>query len=410
MRTISVRERRQLMVRRHHLAGEADSPETVTRALIALHATDPASVYLSVLARSSRSTLADVAQALYERRGLVRWMAMRRTLFVFPREDVPLIQAAVSTALAVMLRKRLISTLERNGAEPPVTGDIADWLDTLASRVEHALRTRGAATGAELSTDVPLLRTAIPVLAPSDRPQNVTTSLLTWMSAAGRLVRSAPTGAWTSRQHQWEHASQWWPNGLPCMDADEARQALAHRYLTRFGPATADDLQWWTGWTKAAVRQALDSLPVDEVDLHGQPGITLRADHTSAAHGMPNDEPDEPLSRNGDAEPQAASLLPALDPTPMGWKHREWMFGINHQAVFDGAGNIGPTVWWNGEVIGSWAITTVGDLRTRILADRGSDAVAAVDTAAARLHERLGGALVTPAVRTPLERTVSDTT
>jgi hypothetical protein len=337
-------------------------------------------------------------------------MAMRRTLFVFPREDVPLIQAAVSTALAVMLRKGLISTLERNGAEPPVTGDITDWLDTLASRVEHALRTRGAATGAELSTDVPLLRTAIPVLAPSDRPQNVTTSLLTWMSAAGRLVRSTPTGAWTSRQHRWEHASQWWTNGLPCMDADEARQALAHRYLTRFGPATADDLQWWTGWTKAAVRQALDSLPVDEVDLHGQPGITLRVDHTSAVHGMPNDEPDEPLSRNGDAEPQAASLLPALDPTPMGWKHREWMFGINHRAVFDGAGNIGPTVWWNGEVIGSWAITTVGDLRTRILADRGSDAVAAVDTAAARLHERLGGALVTPAVRTPLERTISDTT
>jgi hypothetical protein len=405
MRTISVRQRRQLMVRRHHLAGEADAPETVTRALIALHATDPASVYLSVLARSSRSTLADVAQALYERRSLVRWMAMRRTLFVFPREDVPLIQAAVSSPLAAVLRKRLISTLERNGAEPPVTGDIGDWLDTLASRVEHALRTRGEATGAELSTDVPLLRTAIPVLAPSDRPQNVTTSLLTWMSAAGRLVRSTPTGTWTSRHHRWEHASQWWPNGLPSMDADEARQALARRYLTRFGPATVDDLEWWTGWNKTAVRRALDSLPVNEVDLHGQPGITLRA-----AHGAPNDEPDEPLSGNGDAEPQAASLLPALDPTPMGWKHRDWMLGIDHRAVFDGAGNIGPTVWWNGEVIGSWAITAAGELRTRILADRGSDAVAAVDTAAARLHERVDGACVTPAVRTPLERSISDTT
>jgi hypothetical protein len=71
------------------------------------------------------------------------------------------------------------------------------------------------------------------------------------------------------------------------MDADEARQALARRYLTRFGPTTADDLQWWTGWTKAAVRRALDSLLVDEVDLHGQPGIALRADHCTAS-----DEPD----------------------------------------------------------------------------------------------------------------------
>ena len=159
MRTISAQQRRRLVVHRHHLAGDAGDPETVTRAVIALHAADPASVYLSVLARSSMSTLADVAEALYERRSLVRWMAMRRTLFVFPREDIPLVQAAVSTPLAATLRKRLISTLERNGAEPPITGDTASWLDALASRVEHALRSRGEATGAELSTVERDLRT-----------------------------------------------------------------------------------------------------------------------------------------------------------------------------------------------------------------------------------------------------------
>jgi hypothetical protein len=40
VRTISVQQRRRLMVRRHHLAGDADDPETVTRAVIALHASD----------------------------------------------------------------------------------------------------------------------------------------------------------------------------------------------------------------------------------------------------------------------------------------------------------------------------------------------------------------------------------
>jgi hypothetical protein len=380
-------------VRRHHLAGDA-SPETVTRAVIALHASDPASVYLSVLARSSVSTLADVARALYERHSLVRWMAMRRTLFVFPREDIPLIQAAVSTPLAATLRKRLISTLERNGAEPPIVGDTASWLDALASRVEHALRTRGEATGAELSAVEPGLRTSIPVRAPSDRPQNVTTSLLTWMSAEGRLVRGTPTGAWTSRHHRWELASRWWPNGLPGMDPGQAQEALARRWLTRFGPATVDDLQWWTGWNKTTVRRAVGNLPVDEVDLHGAPGIVLRADRMNT-------------SDVSSAETPSASLLPALDPSPMGWKHRDWMFGIDQRAVFDQAGNIGPTVWWNGEVIGSWAITAAGDVRTRILADRGAQAVAAVDSAAAQLHKRLDGASVTPAIRTPLERSMS---
>ena len=410
MRTISVQQRRRLVVHHHHLAGGAGDPETVTRAVIALHAADPASVYLSVLARSSVSTLADVAEALYERRSLVRWMAMRRTLFVFPREDIPLVQAAVSTPLAATLRKRLISTLERNGAEPPIIGDTASWLDALASRVEHALRSRGEATGAELSTVKRDLRTSIPARAPSDRTQNVTTSLLTWMSAEGRLVRGAPTGAWTSRQHRWEPVSRWWPDGLPSMDPDQARQALARRWLTRFGPATVDDLQWWAGWNKTTVRHALDNLPVDEIDLHGGPGIMLRTDRTSTADATPRDALDDAPAHTDSAETPSASLLPALDPTPMGWKHREWMFGIDQRAVFDQAGNIGPTVWWNGEVIGSWAVTAAGELRTRILADRGAQAVAAVDSAAAQLHERLDGATVTPAIRTPLERSISHMT
>jgi hypothetical protein len=48
---------------------------------------------------------------------------------------------------------------------------------------------------------------------------------------------------------------------------------------------------------------------------------------------------DEPLARIDSAEIPSASLLPALDPTPMGWKHRDWMFGIDQRAVFDQAGN-----------------------------------------------------------------------
>jgi hypothetical protein len=84
-----------------------------------LHATDPASVYLSVLARSAASTLGDVADAMYARRSLLRWMAMRRTLFVFARDDIALVQAAVSSPLAEALRRALVSRLARNGSEPP---------------------------------------------------------------------------------------------------------------------------------------------------------------------------------------------------------------------------------------------------------------------------------------------------
>jgi hypothetical protein len=380
------------MVRRHHLAGDADGPEEVTRALVALHASDPASVYLSVLARSAASTLADVADAMYERRSLVRWMAMRRTLFVFAREDISTVQAAVSTPLAAMLRRRLVRQLQRNGSQPVIDGDVGRWLAGLEDRVDRALARRGTATGAQLADDEPALRTLILARAPSDRPQNVTTSLLTLMSASGRIVRGTPTGPWTSRHHRWEPVSRWWPEGLPPIDIAQAQRDLARRWLARFGPARTEDLQWWTGWNKTTTRRALQDLTIEEVDLHGQAGIVLGSPAGEFADG---------------AGVPTATLLPALDPTPMGWKTRDWFLGIDPGHVFDRAGNIGPTLWWNGEIIGSWTIAPNGELRTKVIADRGAEAHAAIDRAASHLHARLNGTAVTPAIRTPLDQALT---
>lgn len=176
---------------------------------------------------------------------------------------------------------------------------------------------------------------------------------------------------------------------MPPIDHNDARRSLATRWLERFGPATVDDLHWWTGWTKTATRQALAGLPVDEVDLHGRPGIAL----------LDADD------RETDSAPVAA-LLPALDPTPMGWKHRDWFFDIDQHHVFDRSGNIGPTVWWDGRILGSWAVTATGEIRTALLADHGRDAADAIHTAVDSLHTRLELTAVTPAVRTPLERDI----
>lgn len=96
------------------------------------------------------------------------------------------------------------------------------------------------------------------------------------------------------------------------------------------------------------------------------------------------------------------TLLPSLDPTPMGWKDRDWFLGIDKRHVFDSAGNIGPTLWWGGQIIGSWAVANTGEVRTTVVADRGAAATAAAETAASRLNDRLEGAVVTPAIRTPL--------
>ena len=81
-------------------------------------------------------------------------------------------------------------------------------------------------------------------------------------------------------------------------------------------------------------------------------------------------------------EPWAA-LLPALDPTPMGWQSREWFLGEHGPKLFDRAANIGPSLWWDGRIVGGWAQDAGGDIVCRFLEDGGSDATTAVEAAAA---------------------------
>ena len=38
----------------------------------------------------------------------------------------------------------------------------------------------------------------------------------------------------------------------------------------------------------------------------------------------------------------SVALLPALDPTPMGYVERDWFLGPHAPALFDRSGNIGP--------------------------------------------------------------------
>ena len=165
---------------------------------------------------------------------------------------------------------------------------------------------------------------------------------------------------------------------------------LARRWLRAFGPAPVSDLQWWTGWTAGQVQAALGELDTAEVDLGGAPGLVLAGD-----------EAEEP------AQQPWPALLPALDPTPMGWRERGWFLGEHGPPLFDRSGNIGPTIWWDGRVVGGWAQRKDGEVVFRLLEDAGSDAVAAISAAAERLQAWLGRVRITPRFRTPLERELS---
>jgi hypothetical protein len=380
-------ERRARLALRHHLApgGRAGDPVQVARGILALHSTDPASVFLALWARMPAAELPAIERALYEERVLVRMLGMRRTMFVVPAEVAPVVQTACTEAIAERERRRLIQFLE----QAAIADDCGTWLKEVEDSTMRALHARGEATAAQLATDEPRLREQL-VFAEGksyQRSQSVSTRILFLLAAEGRIIRGRPLGSWTSSQYRWVPIDSWLPQRAGEWTAERARVELARGWLAAFGPGTAADLRWWTGWTAGQLKSALREIGPVEVDLDGATGLVLAGDLGPVA-------PPEPW----------AALLPALDPTVMGWTGRSWFLGEHGPRLFDRSGNVGPTVWWDGRIVGGWAQRGDGEIAYRLLEDVGADADAAVRAEAERLRSWLGKVRVTPRFRTPLER------
>ncbi|WP_405135921.1 winged helix DNA-binding domain-containing protein [Nocardia sp. NBC_01388] len=388
MRSMDAAERRARLGVRHRLAAAArtDDVNEVARSLVVLHATDPATVFLSVAARGRGCEPGHVEKALYEDRTLLRMLAMRRTMFVAPIELVPALQASCADALAHKQRKTYARYIEQAGV---VEGAVLPWLSEVEAETHDTLLARGSATGAQLGKEVPRLRTQVNT-APGksySKPTSITTWVLVILGAEGRIVRGRPNGSWSSSQYTWAPIESWLPEGIPALSAEAARAELVRKWLRAFGPAPVSDIKWWTGWTLGEVRKTLALLDTAEVDLGGATGLVLADD----------------LEPTPAPEPWVA-LLPALDPTPMGWQSREWYLGPNSPILFDTNGNVGPTVWWDGRIVGGWAQRPDGEIVWRLLEDVGSDAQALIEAEAARLTAFYGEVRPIPRFRTPLER------
>jgi hypothetical protein len=379
-------ERRARIARRHGIAPAARLPDPVaaTTAMTVLHATEPATVYLSLHARVDGLTVADVDRELYERRTLVKQLAMRRTVFVFPRDLLPAAWGSSSARVAAQLRPRLAKDVERGG----LTTDGVSWLEQACKAVVARLADGSELSAKALREELPELEGRIDLAVGKAYGANVAMAprVLAQLGVEGLITRGRNAGHWRISRPQWTSMASWLGNeggDVPApWPADQGWAELVRRWLWTFGPGTTADIQWWLGATVGIVKRALTDVGAVEVSLDGPAGVEtgwLLADDL------------EPVTYD---HPWVA-LLPVLDPTVMGWKSRAFYLPPDHAPhLFDTNGNAGTTAWVDGRVVGCWVQDEAGVVEVRLLEAVSPAARRALDREAERLTTWLDGVKV----------------
>ena len=260
----------------------------------------------AVRARSTATTIADVAHAQETDRSVVRGWFMRGTLQLVATED--------AGPLLGLLGPKLIKDTERRYGELGLTDVIRA---EAADRLEAHLATHGPSTRRELA-DV-LVRNRL-----IDEPKGQAVyALIRHTGLLGRLCYGPGHDTWVA-------ISEWLGKPL-ALEGDV--EALARRYLTAYGPATVRDFATWSGLPVPIARRGVEAAATMSFEVEGEEQAAV-ADLRGC---------------------RDVRLLGEFDAYLLGYQDRRHALAEEFRKhIHPGGGMLRPAVVEGGRVIGSW--------------------------------------------------------
>lgn len=306
----------------------ASSVEDAVGRILAVQAQDPRGARLAVRARSSGLTAAGVDRAFSVDRSVVITWFNRGTLHLVRAEDYFWLHALVAPGLTAWNARRL--------RELEVSPDQAERaVDLIVRSIERdGPRTRGEITATLKEAGLPAVGQQIP-------------HQVALASYRGLIVR----GPMRDREQCYVLVPEWLGEA-PAFDRDRALAELARRYLAGHGPASTDDLAYWTGLSITEAKAAFHAIAPELVErpdglVELRSGARVRKRAVAA-------EPD------GEAEAEfpplpAGRLLGPFDPLLHGWRSRAAVLGP-HQSLVTMNGMFKASILVGTRAVGTWTM------------------------------------------------------
>ena len=312
-------------LRRHHLLDDpAGDAVTICRDMCGVQAQVMSAAYLQLWTRNHAITRAEIGNALWKSRTLVKTSLMRQTLHLIPSDEFSLYIASLKPSrIAQALRVMARFGIGREEAES-VTPMIMDALSS-----------------------GPLRRTAI---AAAVRPK-VSKRARAWMEACWSMIRIPVAegqicyGQGEGNQIVFIRVDQWLPKLKPqTISATEAQCALLRKYLGAYGPATLTDFAHWSGISMQEVKLLGPLLEAELAEIPGgkKPCFLLREDQA--------------VLDKGSAAKPCIRLLPIFDSYLLAHREKDHLLSAQHyKRVYRNQGWISPVVLIDGAIAGVWS-------------------------------------------------------
>ena len=300
-----------------HIAGEKfEKPETVVRWMGALQAQDYQQALWAVGLRTQSATVADIEQAIADRK-IVRTWPLRGTIHFVPPEDARwMLKLSASRMLAMDGRRQ--KQLE---------------LDEIILKRCEKLFFEALKGGKRLSRpDMMSLLENTGISTERQRGYHI----LWYLSQSGVIC----PGPMEGKQQTFVLLDEWVPDSRK-LSREESLAELARRYFAGHGPATVHDFAWWSGLSVTEARAGLEA---------AQSGLF--------SHKIAGKEfwMAQDTSQRTGSEDSKVYLLPAFDEYLLGYKDRSAVLSPEQatKVVPGKNGMFFPIIVVAGQVIGTW--------------------------------------------------------
>jgi hypothetical protein len=322
----------------------------VAKAQLGLHSTDYWTPYLSVWARIGDYDAGKVFDDIDNGREIIRTHAFRTTIHVMHLDNLSLILSATGPPLFKAFRKDKYRKMD-------ILSD--KEIDDMLRQVKLALED-GPLRTSELKKKVPKVG------------ENVRSALILLM-ALGEVVRAKAKHA-RSNLTSYALLDKWTERfNLELIEENDAVSQLIRKHIELFGPVTVEDTAWWFKQTKTAVKNAIKDFGEELVSLEIE-GVEkfMSAKDLEVASSLapPTDSPvwflpyeDHFLKAFIDRSLFVSEdIQPMISPPD---RRHYWPTKLDESRVMPSpgvrqTGEVRPTIWLNGTVVGRWEIDDEG--------------------------------------------------